>query len=143
MTETATAPAEKARQKEFVGRVVSNKMQKTVVVAVEKTRHHRLYKRAIRLTKKYYAHDESDSLQVGDQVRIVETRPLSKLKRWRVAEVMRKTQGGPVEIAEPEVDVAADAGDTGRSAAVDQPTASQLGPTTDQADSTADKQEEA
>ena len=114
MTETATTAQEKGRQKELVGRVVSNKMQKTVVVAVEKTRHHRLYKRAIRLTKKYYAHDETDSLQVGDQVRIVETRPLSKLKRWRVAEVMRKTQGAPVEIAEPEVDTAADsdAGDS-------------------------------
>jgi len=103
MTESATAPAEKGRQKEFVGRVISNKMQKTVVVAVEKTRHHRLYKRAIKLTRKYYAHDESDSLQVGDQVRIVETRPLSKLKRWRVAEVMRKTVGSAVEIAEPEI----------------------------------------
>jgi small subunit ribosomal protein S17 len=111
MTETATAPPDKGRQKVLVGRVVSNKMQKTVVVAVEKTRHHRLYKRAIRLTKKYYAHDESDSLQVGDQVRIVETRPLSKLKRWRVAEVMRKTQGAAVEIAEPEVDAPADAAD--------------------------------
>ena len=83
-------------------------MQKTVVVAVEKTRHHPLYKRAIKLTKKYYAHDESDELQVGDVVRIVETRPLSKLKRWRVAEVMRKTEGAPVEIAEPVVDVPAD-----------------------------------
>jgi small subunit ribosomal protein S17 len=143
MTETATAPPQKGRQKEFVGRVVSNKMQKTVVVAVEKTRHHRLYKRAIRLTKKYYAHDESDSLQVGDQVRIVETRPLSKLKRWRVAEVMRKTQGAAVEIAEPDVDTAADTGDTGATPAVDQATAGALGPTTDQAASTADKQEEA
>jgi small subunit ribosomal protein S17 len=111
MTESATASAEKGRQKEFVGRVISNKMQKTVVVAVEKTRHHRLYKRAIRLTRKYYAHDESDSLQVGDQVRIVETRPLSKLKRWRVAEVMRKTQGLAVEIAEPQVDAPAEAVD--------------------------------
>jgi small subunit ribosomal protein S17 len=128
MTETATAP-QKGRQKEFVGRVVSNKMQKTVVVAVEKTRHHRLYKRAIRLTKKYYAHDESDALQVGDQVRIVETRPLSKLKRWRVAEVMRKTQGAAVEIAEPQVDTPADTSDTAGSA--------------DAAASTAAEQEEA
>ena len=103
MTETATAERQKGRQKEMVGRVISNKMQKTVVVAVEKTRHHRLYKRAIRLTKKYYAHDEGDSLQVGDTVRIVETRPLSKLKRWRVAEVMRRSLGATVEIAEPQV----------------------------------------
>ena len=126
MTETATEQPAKGRQKEFVGRVVSNKMAKTVVVAVEKTRHHRLYKRAIRLTKKYYAHDESDALQVGDQVRIVETRPLSKLKRWRVAEVVRKTQGSAVEIAEPRVDDAADAGESASGAA-----------------STADRQEEA
>jgi small subunit ribosomal protein S17 len=117
MTETATARPEKGRQKEFVGRVVSNKMAKTVVVAVEKTRHHRLYKRAIRLTKKYYAHDDSDALQVGDQVRIVETRPLSKLKRWRVAEVVRKTAGLAVEIAEPQVDAAADDGDSPSGAA--------------------------
>jgi len=129
MTETATASPTKGRQKEFVGRVISNKMQKTVVVAVEKTRHHRLYKRAIRLTKKYYAHDESDSLQVGDQVRIVETRPLSKLKRWRVAEVVRKTQGLAVEIAEPQVDAAAAGGENGAAS--------------DRAASTADEQEEA
>ena len=129
MTETATAAPQGGRQKEFVGRVVSNKMQKTVVVAVEKTRHHRLYKRAIRLTKKYYAHDESDSLQVGDQVRIVETRPLSKLKRWRVAEVVRKTQGSAVEIAEPQVDSAADTGEAGAAP--------------ERAASTADEQEEA
>jgi len=109
MTETATAERVKGRQKEFVGQVVSNKMQKTVVVAVEKTRHHPLYKRAIKLTKKYYAQDDSDALQVGDVVRIVETRPLSKLKRWRVAEVMRKTQGAAVEIAEPDVSTPADA----------------------------------
>ena len=135
MTESATAPAEKGRQKEFVGRVVSNKMQKTVVVAVDRVKHHRLYKRTIHITKKYYAHDESDSLQVGDQVRIVETRPLSKLKRWRVAEVMRKTLGGPVEIAEPEVAVAADT-------AAAEPRADQSAPPNDQAASTADEQEE-
>jgi small subunit ribosomal protein S17 len=102
MTDTATAPAQvKGQRKEFVGRVVSNKMQKTVVVAVNKTSHHPLYKRAIRVTKKYYAHDEQDSLQIGDVVRIVETRPLSKLKRWRVAEVVRASQGPAVTISEP------------------------------------------
>src|SRR2546425_11161127 len=99
MTETSTAPA-RGRRKEFVGRVVSNKMQKTVVVAVDKTMHHRLYRRTIKITTKYYAHDEADSLQIGDVVRIVETRPLSKLKRWRVAEGVRHTQGQPVAIAE-------------------------------------------
>jgi small subunit ribosomal protein S17 len=113
MIESPTEQPEKGRQKTFVGRVVSNKMQKTVVVAVEKTRHHRLYKRAIRLTKKYYAHDESDSLQIGDQVRIVETRPLSKLKRWRVSEVVRKDQGQAVEIAEPGAEAAPAADEQG------------------------------
>src|SRR5687767_6924612 len=100
MTETSTAPV-KGRRKEFVGRVVSNKMQKTVVVAVDKTSHHPLYKRAIKVTKKYYAHDEQDSLQIGDVVRIIETRPLSKLKRWRVAEVVRASRGPDVTISEP------------------------------------------
>lgn len=109
----------KGRRKELVGRVISNKMQKTVVVAVEKTRHHPLYKRAIRLTKKYYAHDEGDALQVGDVVRIIETRPLSKLKRWRVAEVMHKTAGAAVEIADPSTaaDTAEPGGDTAASTA--------------------------
>src|SRR5579884_979564 len=106
MSETATgteAPQKtKGRRKEMVGRVVSNKMQKTVVVAVDKVKHHRLYKRTIRLTKKYYAHDEGDSLQIGDVVRIVETRPLSKLKRWRVAEVVRQGTGAPIEVAVPD-----------------------------------------
>ena len=100
MTETSTAPA-KGRRKELVGRVVSNKMQKTVVVAVDRTMHHPLYRRTIRVSKRYYAHDDADSLQIGDVVRIVETRPLSKLKRWRVAEVMRHSQGQTVAIAEP------------------------------------------
>ena len=96
-----------ANQKEMVGRVVSNKMQKTVVVAVDKLRHHRLYKRAMRVTRKYYAHDESDSLNIGDTVRIVETRPLSKLKRWRVAEVMRHAVGLP-QVADPVVEEVAE-----------------------------------
>jgi len=100
--EPGAPAAAKGRRKEMVGRVVSNKMQKTVVVAVDKVKHHRLYKRTIRLTKKYYAHDEAGSLQIGDLVRIVETRPLSKLKRWRVADVVRKGQGVPVEIVDPD-----------------------------------------
>jgi len=70
------------------GLVVSNKMAKTVVVAVETRRVHPLYKKAIRLTKKYKAHDENNACKIGDKVKIVETRPLSKEKRWRVAEIM-------------------------------------------------------
>jgi small subunit ribosomal protein S17 len=70
------------------GLVVSNKMAKTVVVAVETRKVHPLYKKAIRLTKKYKAHDENNACKIGDKVKIVETRPLSKEKRWRVAEIM-------------------------------------------------------
>jgi small subunit ribosomal protein S17 len=77
------------------GVVVSNKMAKTVVVAVETRKVHPLYKKAIRLTKKYKAHDENNACKIGDKVKIVETRPLSKEKRWRVAEIM-----SPKEIVE-------------------------------------------
>jgi len=70
------------------GLVVSNKMAKTVVVAVETRAVHPLYKKAIRLTRKYKAHDENNACKPGDKVRIVETRPLSKEKRWRVAEIV-------------------------------------------------------
>lgn len=70
------------------GLVVSNKMAKTVVVAVEGRKVHPLYKKAIRLTKKYKAHDENSACKIGDKVKIVETRPLSKEKRWRVTEVV-------------------------------------------------------
>ncbi len=80
----------KSRQNIFVGRVSSNKMDKTVVVRVEKVKRHRLYHRNIHYHVKYYAHDEQNACTEGDLVRIVETRPLSKLKRWRVAEILEK-----------------------------------------------------
>ena len=70
------------------GLVVSTKMAKTVVVAVENRKVHPLYKKAIRVTKKYKAHDENNACKPGDKVKIVETRPLSKEKRWRVAEII-------------------------------------------------------
>ncbi len=70
------------------GLVVSNKMVKTVVVAVETRKVHPLYKKAVRRTKKYKAHDENGACKIGDKVRIVETRPLSKEKRWRVTEIV-------------------------------------------------------
>lgn len=66
------------------GIVVSNKMQKTVVVKVERTIRHPRYKKVVTRAKKYYAHNESTPLNIGDEVKIMETRPLSKLKRWRV-----------------------------------------------------------
>ncbi len=78
--------------KERVGEVVSDKMNKTVVVSVERQFAHPLYKKYVRRTKNYYAHDEKNDCHVGDTVRIVETRPLSRTKRWRVAEVLRRAK---------------------------------------------------
>lgn len=76
----------KCRRKLKKGVVISNKMQKTVVVRVDRTIRHPRYEKIIVRSKKYYAHDESNKLQTGDTVTIMETRPLSKLKRWRVVE---------------------------------------------------------
>lgn len=70
------------------GVVVSNKMQKTVTVKVERTLRHPVYEKVVTRAKKYYAHTENNDIQVGQKVRIVETRPISKLKRWRVLEVL-------------------------------------------------------
>ncbi len=78
------------RRKTKLGRVVSDKMDKTVVVAVESYRRHLIYKKAVRRIKKFKAHDEQNSCQQGDMVRIEETRPLSKEKHWRVVEVVSK-----------------------------------------------------
>jgi len=75
---------------EKVGQVVSTKMQKTIVVEVSRRVPHALYKRIIGKRKKFYAHDEEGSAKTGDVVRIVECRPLSKLKRWKLAEVIRR-----------------------------------------------------
>src|SRR6059058_6256976 len=75
---------------EKVGQVVSTRMQKTIVVEVSRRVPHPLYKRIIAKRKKFYAHDEEGTAKMGDVVRIVECRPLSKLKRWRLAEVMRR-----------------------------------------------------
>jgi small subunit ribosomal protein S17 len=72
------------------GRVVSDKMDKTVVVSVERLRRHPIYKRVVRLSTKFKAHDEANSAQVGDTVRIEESRPLSAQKRWRVVEVVTR-----------------------------------------------------
>ena len=79
-----------ARQ-ELVGTVTSTKMQKTIVVKVTRATQHPLYRRVVRSGKKYYAHDESGEARVGDVVRIASTRPLSKLKRWRLKEVIQRS----------------------------------------------------
>jgi small subunit ribosomal protein S17 len=77
-------------RKTKVGRVVSDKMDKTVVVSVERLRRHPMYKRVIRLSTKFKAHDEENSARVGDTVRIVESRPLSREKRWTVVEIVAR-----------------------------------------------------
>jgi small subunit ribosomal protein S17 len=88
-SETSAAPVRHARQ-ELTGVVTSAKMQKTIVVKVTRLVQHRLYTRVLRVTKKFYAHDEQGEARLGDTVRIVETRPMSKLKRWRLAEVVSR-----------------------------------------------------
>ena len=95
MTEQATTPqgATKTRHQQKVGRVVSNKMEKTIVVAVESLKKHRIYKRTYRQTKRFHAHDEANICQIGDMVRIEECRPLSKTKRWRLVEIMKRGSG--------------------------------------------------
>lgn len=93
-SEAATAPARHARQ-ELTGVVTSAKMQKTIVVKVTRLVQHPLYTRVVRVSKKFYAHDEKGEARPGDTVRIVETRPLSKLKRWRLAEVVSRGTTAP------------------------------------------------
>lgn len=94
------------RARQLVGRVVSNKMQKTVVVSVESVRRHPLYKHTIRSTKRYKAHDENDDCREGDTVRIIESRPLSREKRWRVIEIMRHDERATVQPVDQTVPVA-------------------------------------
>jgi small subunit ribosomal protein S17 len=90
--ETAAKSAEKSsHQRTKTGVVVSNKMQKTVVVAVENVVMHPMYQKYIRRTSKFLAHTETNSCNVGDRVVIEETRPLSKRKRWNVREILEKT----------------------------------------------------
>ena len=93
------APAVQGKRKTKVGRVVSDKMDKTIVVSVERLARHRLYKRVIRLTTKFKAHDEENTAQIGDTVLIEESRPLSATKRWRLIEVVQRAgdHGGPGE----------------------------------------------
>ncbi len=90
-TATATPEATPARRNEKVGNVVSTKMSKTIVVEIEMRKAHPKYKRVMKSNKKFYAHDEQNSARVGDVVRIRETRPLSKLKRWTLEEIIRRS----------------------------------------------------
>jgi len=95
---TQNAAPQKSRRQQKVGRVVSNKMDKTIVVVVETLKKHRIYKRTYKQTKRFHAHDEDNVCQIGDIVRIEESRPISKLKRWRLVEVVKPGSGiVPVE----------------------------------------------
>jgi small subunit ribosomal protein S17 len=94
----STAPetvAKPPRHQRKVGRVVSNKMQKTIVVAVESLKRHPVYKKSYKWTKKFKAHDEENTARIGDLVLIEETRPLSKEKRWQLIEIMRRADQAP------------------------------------------------
>jgi len=85
---TEVVEEKKAVRKTRVGEVVSNKMAKTIVVEVERRVPHPQFKKIVRMTSKFYAHDEENQAKIGDKVRIEETRPMSKLKRWKLVEVL-------------------------------------------------------
>jgi small subunit ribosomal protein S17 len=85
------APSARLHRQELTGVVTSAKMEKTIVVKVTRLVQHKLYTRVMKVTKKFYAHDETREARLGDTVKIVETRPMSKLKRWRLAQVLRRS----------------------------------------------------
>lgn len=93
--ETKTLETARGTRKERVGKVISNKMTKTIVVRVERRFRHPRFKKVVTGYKQFYAHDEKGDAEVGDHVRIEETRPLSKLKRWRLVEIVEKSTGVP------------------------------------------------
>ena len=109
MAVTESTETVQGKRKAKVGRVVSDRMDKTIVVSVERLARHRLYKRVIRLTTKFKAHDEANEAHIGDTVRIEESRPLSATKRWRLVDIVQKAgdHGLPAELEliaeEPEV----------------------------------------
>jgi small subunit ribosomal protein S17 len=97
MAETTTQPeSDRGHRKERVGEVISNKMTKTIIVRVERRFPHPRYKKVVTGYSKFYAHDEKSEAKVGDRVRIRETRPLSKMKNWRLIEVVERNADAPV-----------------------------------------------
>src|ERR1035438_10752192 len=100
---TALKQAGTALKNEKVGSVVSTKMQKTIVVEVSRRVPHPMYKRIIKKRKKFYAHDEEGTAKLDDVVRIVECRPLSKLKRWRLMDIVRRGGAGGAQPKDPDV----------------------------------------
>lgn len=103
MPETTGQAEKHSGRKLLLGTVVSNKMQKTIVVEVTRKKSHPLYGRVISIRKKFYAHDEKNEAHVGDTVRIEESRPLSRLKRWTLKEIVRKTALVPEIAADADV----------------------------------------
>ena len=101
MADVQSEATVESRRNEKVGQVVSTKMEKTIVVEVEMRKAHPKYKRIVRSSKKFYAHDGQNSARVGDMVRIRETRPLSKLKRWQLEEIVRRSALAQAEAAAP------------------------------------------
>jgi small subunit ribosomal protein S17 len=91
-TETEAQTLERNRRKERVGLVVSNKMDKTITVVVERRIKHAIYGKFMKKSTKFHAHDEKNECGIGDTVKIMETRPLSKLKRWRLVEIVAKAK---------------------------------------------------
>ena len=100
---TSVTEGKASLKNEKVGKVVSTKMEKTIVVEVSRRVPHPLYKRIIGKRKKFYAHDEESTARLGDEVRIVECRPLSKLKRWRLLDIVRRAP--QVAVAPKDLDV--------------------------------------
>jgi small subunit ribosomal protein S17 len=90
--ETTETPARENRRKVREGIVTSNAMDKTAIVTVTSRKPHRLYGKTVQQSTKLYTHDEDNDLKVGDRVRVAETRPLSKLKRWRIVEVVERAR---------------------------------------------------
>ena len=91
-TETPATTAARKRRKIRIGKVISTKMQKSIVVAIERRMPHPIYKKYFRVTTKLMAHDEKREAGVGDVVKLMETRPLSKLRRWRLVQVIEKAK---------------------------------------------------
>ena len=92
MSDIQTAPKAKSRKKEFIGIVKSDKMEKTIVVSIETLTLHPLYKKYIKRSKKVKAHDEKNEAKIGDRVRVIECRPISKEKCWKLVEIIERAK---------------------------------------------------
>ncbi len=100
MDQTKADSARKSHRKELIGNVLSDRMEKTIVVECQQKYRHARYSKVVRNFKKFYAHDEKRQAKKGDTVRIVETRPYSKLKRWRLCEVVKTADRAKLDVAD-------------------------------------------